>query len=80
MKISKAVSIRLGNLLKDKHMSLYRLQKITAIHINTLHDIMHEKNESVNLKTVLQIINGLDMTPAQFFDDPLFTSDDLEIF
>ena len=80
MKISKAVALRISNILTEKNMSLYRLQKITAIHINTLHDIMHEKNESVNLKTVLQIISGVDMTPAEFFDNPLFTSDDLEIF
>ena len=33
----------------------------------------------VNLKTVMQIIRGLEMTTAQFFDDPLFESPEREI-
>ena len=40
---------------------------------------MRETNKSVNLKTVLQIVRGLDMTVSEFFDDPIFKSDELEI-
>lgn len=40
---------------------------------------MGERNQSVNLKAVMQIIKGLDMTTAEFFDDPLFENIYLEI-
>ena len=40
---------------------------------------MGERNSSVNLKTVMQIIRGLEMTTAEFFDDPIFESEELEI-
>ena len=40
---------------------------------------MGERNSGVNLKTVMQIIRGLGMTTAQFFDDPIFENPDLEI-
>ena len=40
---------------------------------------MSERNSGVNLRTVMQIIRGLDMTVAEFFDDPIFESQDLDI-
>ena len=38
-----------------------------------------QRNQSVNLKTVMQIIRGLEMTTAESFNDPIFESEDLEI-
>ena len=46
---------------------------------NTMKTLMGERNQSVNLKTVMQIIRGLEMTTAEFFNDPIFESEDLEI-
>lgn len=47
---------------------------------NTMKTLMSERNKSVNLRTVMQIIRGLDMTPAEFFNDPLFESEGLELY
>ncbi len=80
MKISTAVALRVSNILRERNMSQYRLEKIIDMPHNTMKTLMHERNESVNLKTVMQIIRGLDMTVAQFFDDPLFESSELEIY
>ena len=79
MKLSTAVAMRISKILKEKNISQYRLEKIIAMPHNTMKSLMGERNQSANLKTVMQIIKGLNMTPAEFFDDPLFTRDDLEI-
>lgn len=79
MKLSTAVALRISNILREKNMSQYRLEKITAIPHNTMRTLMGEKNSGVNLKTVMLIIRGFGMTTAQFFDDPLFENPDLEI-
>lgn len=79
MKLSTAVAIRISKLLEERKMSQYRLEKIIAMPHNTMKTLMGERNQSVNLKTVMQIIRGLEMTTAEFFDDPIFESDDLEI-
>ena len=79
MKLSTAVAIRVSNLLRERNMSQYRLEKIIAMPHNTMKTLMGERNKSVNLKTVMQIIKGLNMTPAEFFSDPIFESEDLEI-
>jgi len=46
---------------------------------NTMKSLMGERNNSVDLKTVMLIIRGLDMTTAQFFNNPIFENPDLEI-
>ena len=80
MKLSTAVAMRISNVLREKNMSQYRLEKNIAMPHNTMKTLMGERNKSVNLRTVMQIIKGLDMTPAEFFDDPLFVSDELDIY
>lgn len=79
MKLSTAVALRISNILRERQMSQYRLEKIIAMPHNTMKTLMSERNSGVNLKTVMQIVRGLEMTTAQFFDDPLFESPDLEI-
>ena len=60
-------------------MSFYRLEKITLIPHNTMKTLMRETNNGVNLKTVMQITKGLNIPLKEFFDDPIFERDDLEI-
>lgn len=79
MKLSTAVAMRISNILREKNMSQYRLERIIAMPHNTLKSLMAERYKSVNLTTIMQIIKGLDITPKEFFDDPIFESDDLDI-
>ena len=72
MKISTAVAMRISNILIQKNLSQYRLEKIIAMPHNTMKTLMGERNKSVNLKTVMQIARGLDMTLSEFFNDPIF--------
>ena len=79
MKLSTAVALRISNLLREKNMSQYRLEKNIAMPHNTMKTLMSERNNGVNLRTVMQIIRGLEMTTADFFNDPIFESNELEI-
>ena len=79
MKLSTAVALRISNILREKSMSQYRLERDIAMPHNTMKTLMGERNKSVNLKTVMQIVRGFGMTAAQFFDDPIFENPDLEI-
>ena len=80
MKLSTAVADRISSILAEKQTSQYRLEKIIAMPHNTMKTLMSGRNKSVNLRTVMQIVKGLDMTVAEFFNDPLFESEDLEIY
>lgn len=79
MKLSTAVALRISNILRERNMSQYRLEKIIAMPHNTMKTLMGERNKGVNLKTVMQIIRGLEITTAEFFNDPIFESEELDI-
>lgn len=79
MTLTNAVKQRVKELLAKKDISLYRLERIGGISPNTTKGLMSEKNKSVNLKTVMQIIRAFEMRASEFFDSPLFDSFDLDI-
>ena len=77
MKLSTAVALRISQILHEKGMSQYRLERKIAMSHSTLKSLMAERNKSVNLTTLMLIIRGLDMTPAEFFNDPIFEDPEL---
>lgn len=79
MKLSKAVAMRISDILRERNISQYRLERIIAMPHNTMKTLMGARNNSVNLKTIMQIIRGLEMTTAEFFNDPIFEREDLDI-
>jgi len=79
MNIVTAVRTRVKELLAERNISLYKLERVGGISPNTTKDLMSEKNKSVNLKTVMQIVRAFEMTTSEFFNSPLFERDDLDI-
>lgn len=79
MKLSSAVAYRIGNILRERQLSQYRLEKMIAMPHNTMKTLMSGRNNGVNLKTIILITRGLNMTVTEFFNDPIFESLDLEI-
>ena len=79
MNLCKAVGLRISELLKEKKMTLYRLEQNSGILHGTMMCIMNERNKNVTLRTIIQLSRGFNMTLLEFLDNKLFTSDDLEI-
>ena len=79
MKISEAVALRLGRILTERNMTQYRLEKEIAMPHNTMKTLMGKRNNSVNLRTIMQISKGLNMTVSEFFNDPIFEDENIEI-
>lgn len=77
--VAKAVVSRIKEILLEEDMSIYRLEKITAMSHNTMQTLMRADNNSVNLKTVLLVCRGLGVTAEYFFSSPLFEDEDLEV-
>lgn len=77
--VSEVVVKRIKEILNEKGMSIYRLEKVTAMSHNIMQTLMRADNNSVNLKTVLLVIRGLGVTTAEFFNSPMFDNEDLDI-
>ena len=79
MTVNEAVAKRIVGLLAEKGMTQYRLEQKSGIQHGSMQCIMNGRNKTVTLSTVIMIARGFDMTLLEFLDDPLFTSEDLEV-
>lgn len=79
MKVCKAVVERIREITNEKNITLYKLQKDSGISEGTFLSIMYGNRKGINLTTLLQLIQTLDMTATEFFDSPLFDESNIEI-
>jgi len=79
MVVNKAVALRISNLLREKNMTQYRLEKNSGILHGTMACIMGEKNKTVTLSTIILISRGFGMTMQEFLNDPLFDDKNLDV-
>lgn len=79
MNISQAVALRINELLKAKTLTQYRLEQITGISHDTIKSIMKGKAKGVNLRTLIAIADGFDMTISEFLNCDLFKYDNLNM-
>ena len=79
MTISKAVSIRINELLKENQMTQYKLEQKSGIPHDTIKSIMKGKAKGVNLKTIIAIADGFDLTVSEFLNKDLFLYNSLDM-
>ena len=79
MTISNAVSIRLNELLREYCLTQYKLEQQTGISHDTIKSIMKGKAKGVNLKTIIAIADGLNISVSKFLDSPLFDYNNLDM-
>lgn len=79
MKLNKAFSIRVREILKAKNMTQYRLAMETGLYHSTLTDILNCKYQTPNFKNMALIIRQLGVSMQEFFDSDLFSFEKLEL-
>ena len=79
MTVSQAVAYRIREILKDRKMTQYKLEKEACISHDTLKSIMKGKAKGVNLKTIVLIADGLKMTVSEFLNSDLFLFENLDV-
>lgn len=72
MNISYIISKRVREILKDKELTQYQLEMLSGISHSTISCLMNNRYNAVNLKTLFIIIQALNITVLEFFDNPLF--------
>ena len=79
MTLSEAVAIRVRAILKERNMTQYRLEQNSGVNHSTMKAFLNNKYKSCNLTTVVLIIRSFGTTVGEFFSDPIFESEDLEL-
>lgn len=79
MNISQAVATRIKELLKKQNISQYKLEQKACLSHETVKSIMKGKAKGVNLKTLILIADGFEMTVSEFLDSKLFLYENLNM-
>ena len=79
MTIAEALSVRLTGLMNEKHLTAYRLSMLTGVNQTTIADIKKKRNNSVNLRIIFELCQGLEIEIVEFFDSPLFKTDNIDV-
>ena len=78
MQLNEAVSKRLAELLDEKHMTQYQLYKRSGVPKSTIGNIINCSYDSVKLRIIHEMCQGLEINLNDFFDSPLFHEENLE--
>ncbi|MBR4078751.1 MAG: helix-turn-helix transcriptional regulator [Christensenellaceae bacterium] len=78
MKLNTAVSNRLSELLNQRDMTQYQLYKKCGVPKSTIGNIINCTYDSVNLRIIHEICQGLSIDVKAFFDSPIFEENNLE--
>lgn len=78
MTLCDATAMRIEELLVQKKMKLYHLEKKSGILHGTMACIMKRKNKDITLSKIMMIAKGFDMSFMEFLDTPIFLSEELE--
>ena len=77
MDLSKAIRIRITNLIKERNISVSKLSTLAGISRSTLSKFLSGKRKLIRLDMIEYICEGLEIKLKDFFDDKVF--DNIEI-
>ena len=74
MRLNEALSLRLRQLLDKADMTQYQLSSRSGVPKSTISNIINCKFDSVKLRIIHEICQGLEIDVCEFFQSPLFKS------
>ena len=78
MKLNQAISGRLTELLKEKQMTQYQLFIKSGVPKSTIGNVINCSYDSVKLRVIHEMCQGLGISISEFFDSPLFQEGNLD--
>lgn len=78
MKLNQAISERLAELLREREMTQYQLFVNSGIPKSTIGNVINCSYDSVKLRIIHEMCQGLGISITEFFEFPLFAENNLE--
>ncbi len=78
MQLNEAVSARLKELLRERDMTQYQLYIKSGVPKSSIGNIINCAYDSVKLRVIHEICQGLGISISDFFDSPYFDETNLE--
>lgn len=78
MKLNQAISERLTELLNERKMTQYQLFMKSGVPKSTIGNVINCAYDSVKLRIIHEMCQGLEINLTEFFASPLFSENNLE--
>ena len=78
MKLNEAISQRLSELLTEKNMTQYQLYTKSGVPKSTIGNVINCSYDSVKLRIIHEMCQGLEIDIPEFFNSPLFAETNLD--
>ena len=78
MKLNQAISERLTELLQERSMTQYQLFMKSGVPKSTIGNVINCAYDSVKLRVIHEMCQGLGIEIVDFFDSPLFAESNLD--
>ncbi|MBQ3969533.1 MAG: helix-turn-helix transcriptional regulator [Clostridia bacterium] len=78
MQLNEAVSMRLKELLVERDMTQYQLYMKSGVPKSSIGNIVNCAYDSVKLRLIHEICQGLNISISDFFNSPFFDETNLE--
>ncbi|MBE6910602.1 MAG: helix-turn-helix transcriptional regulator [Ruminococcaceae bacterium] len=78
MQLNEAISERLIELLKARGMTQYQLYMKSGVPKSTIGNVINCAYDSVKLRIIHEMCQGLNISISDFFNSPLFEESNLE--
>ena len=78
VQLNEAISARLTELLKERGMTQYQLYMKSGVPKSTIGNVINCSYDSVKLRVIHEMCQGLEINISDFFGSPLFQEDNLE--
>lgn len=78
MQLNEAVSARLKELLTERDMTQYQLYMKSGVPKSSIGNIVNCAYDSVKLRLIHEICQGLNINISDFFNSPIFDEANLE--
>lgn len=72
MDVSDLIAIRIKELLKEKHISIYKLEQLTGICNSTLYMFLNRQTKTIRIENLVYVCDALKISIREFFDDKRF--------
>lgn len=78
LRLNQAVSKRILQLLSERNMTQYKLYIASGVSKSTISNIVTCSYDSVKLRIIHELCQGLGISISDFFKSPLFDEENLE--
>ena len=78
MQLNQAVSLRIKELLAQQNMTQYQLFVKSGVPKSTLSNLLSCSYDSVKLRIIHEMCQGLGIEITEFFNSPLFAESNLD--